>query len=171
MEAQTRDEVGRRLQTELRQRGDLTLLAPVVKGRKGFHSDVADWAAKHGYAQLRADGKIFQTNEPFRLDRFREHNVEIVVGVAAARKSTAKQQNKSQVRCAETSLQELVDKALKLGNGTLFALDAQRRLTVHSSERVCPGCNRSFEPLDSKNFSYNSSSGWCPKCRGCGELF
>ena len=81
VEAQTRDELARRLQKELRQRGDLLLLAPAVKNRKGFHSDVAEWAAKHGYAEVRADGKIYSTAEPFRLDRFREHNVEIVIGV------------------------------------------------------------------------------------------
>src|SRR6516165_10089529 len=81
VEAQTRDEVARRLEKELRTRGDLLLLAPVVKNRKGFHSDIAEWAAKHGYAEIRADGKIFSTSEPFRLDRFREHDVEIVTGV------------------------------------------------------------------------------------------
>src|SRR5213079_3409286 len=80
VEAQTRDQVGRRLQKELKRRGDLLLLAPVVKNRKGFHTDVAEWAAQHGYAEVRADGKMYSTNERLRLDRFREHNVEIVVG-------------------------------------------------------------------------------------------
>src|SRR5258705_13358312 len=61
VEAQTRDELGRRLQAELKQRGDLLLLAPGVKHRKGFHTDVAEWAAKHGYAELRAEEKIFST--------------------------------------------------------------------------------------------------------------
>src|SRR5437867_8688779 len=84
VEAQTRDELGRRLQAELKQRGDLLLLAPVVKNRKGFHSNVAEWAAKHGYAEIRADGKMYSTAEPFRLDRFREHDVEIVIGVLEA---------------------------------------------------------------------------------------
>ena len=78
VEAQTRDELGLRLKAELRRRGDLLLLAPMVKNRKGFHSDVADWAARHGYSELRADGRIYSTREPFQLDRFREHDVEIV---------------------------------------------------------------------------------------------
>src|SRR5262245_21655467 len=82
VEPQTRDELQRALQRELAKRGDLLLLAPVVKNRKGFHSDIAEWAAKHGYQEIRADGKLFDTGKPFRLDRFREHNVEIVVGVA-----------------------------------------------------------------------------------------
>src|SRR6266849_1399429 len=77
VEAQTRDQLGRRLQAELRKRGNLMLLAPVVKNRKGFHSDVAEWAARHGYAEIRADGKMYSTAERLRLDRFREHDVEI----------------------------------------------------------------------------------------------
>ena len=85
VEGQTRDALGLRLQQEMKRRGDLLLLAPVVKNRKGFHTDVAEWAAKHGYAELRADGKMYETSEPFRLDRFREHDVEIVVGVLEAK--------------------------------------------------------------------------------------
>src|SRR6266481_4243452 len=80
VEAQTRDELSRQLQSEVRKRGELLLLAPVVKNRKGFHTDVAEWAARHDYAQIRADGKIHPASERLRLDRFREHNVEIVVG-------------------------------------------------------------------------------------------
>ena len=67
--------------------------------------------------------------------------------------------------------QQLIDETLKLGQGTLFALDNDGRITVHSTERACPKCGRSFEALDPKNFSYNSPQGWCPRCRGFGELF
>ncbi|HMP82277.1 MAG TPA: ATP-binding cassette domain-containing protein [Verrucomicrobiota bacterium] len=171
VQAQTRDELARHLKSELKQRGDLLLLAPVVRNRKGFHTDVAEWAAKHGYKELRADGKMFDSSKPFRLDRFKEHDVEIVVGVAASRKSAANSRKSSQPRSYEAQLQELVDEALKLGNGTLYALDNHKTLSVHSTERACPGCGKSFAPLDPKNFSYNSAQGWCPKCRGFGELF
>ena len=75
------------LRHELRRRGDLLLLAPVVKNRKGFHTDVAEWAASHGYAEVRADGKFYPTSERLRLDRFREHDVEIVVGVLEAKRA------------------------------------------------------------------------------------
>lgn len=163
VEPQTRDELWRRLRNELRRRGELALLAPVVKNRKGFHSDIADWAAKHGYEQLRADGKLVSATEPFRLDRFREHNVEVVTGRLTA----------NDVRNAKSAvrLEKLVDEALKLGGGTLLALDDEGHVTVHSTERACPSCGASFEPLDPKQFSYNSPRGWCPKCRGFGELF
>jgi len=160
VEAQTRDELGARLQRELKARGDLLLLAPVVKNRKGFHSDVAEWAAKHGYAEIRADGKIFSTNETFRLDRFREHDVEIVTGVLERK-----------IRAASKPPQQLIDETLKLGHGMLLALDNHGKVSIHSTERACRNCGRSFEPLDPKNFSYNSPQGWCPRCRGFGELF
>ncbi|MEK7782258.1 MAG: excinuclease ABC subunit A, partial [Verrucomicrobiota bacterium] len=79
-------------------------------------------------------------------------------------------QNK-QPRSHETQPQQLIDSALTLGHGTLYALDNHKQLTVHSTERACPKCSKSFAPLDPKNFSYNSAQGWCPKCRGFGELF
>src|SRR3954471_24078161 len=146
VEAQTRDELGRRLQIELRRRGELLLLAPVVKNRKGFHTDVAEWAGRHGYAQVRADGKIYQTSERLRLDRFREHDVEIVTG---------KLLPNGKARRGDALLrdQELIDETLKLGNGMLFALGRTGYVSVHSIERSCPKCGRSFEILDPKNFS------------------
>jgi excinuclease ABC subunit A len=168
VEAQTRDELAKHLQSELKRRGDLMLLAPIIKNRKGFHTDVAEWAAKHGYQEIRADGKIFDTSKPFRLDRFKEHDVEIVVGVLGKGRVGALRRPDA---AARHPYHELVDTALKLGNGTLYALDHRKQLTVHSTERACPKCNRSFAPLDPKNFSYNSAQGWCPKCRGFGELF
>ncbi len=158
VEGQTRDELGRRLTDELKQRGPLLLLAPVVKSRKGFHTDVAEWAAQHGYAEIRADGKLYPTAERLRLDRFREHDLEIVTGRLIPGTSSAKGQ-------------PLVDQTLKLGNGLLYALDPAGQLSAHSTERACPKCGRSFPLLDPKDFSYNSPQGWCPRCRGFGELF
>jgi excinuclease ABC subunit A len=183
VEAQTRDELGRRLRHELRQRGDLRLLAPVVRNRKGFHTDVGEWAASHGYAEVRADGKFYSTSERLRLDRFREHDVEIVVGVLGAKQwgrgeaAKGKQLHKEGTSryggdgAAQLEVQQLIDQTLKLGQGTLFALDDRKHTTVHSTERACPECGRSFEALDPKHFSYNSPQGWCPRCRGFGELF
>ncbi len=166
VEAQTRDQIRGRLQTEQRRRGDLLLLAPVVRGRKGFHTEVAAWAAQHGYAEVRADGRMHRTDQPFRLDRFREHNVEIVTGVLERKpRSTRREQP------AAATAQQLIDTTFELGRGTLFALDNHGHLSVHSAERTCPVCGKSFPPLDPKLFSYNSPAGWCPRCRGFGELF
>ncbi len=155
---QTRDELTRSVRHEVRKRGALRLLAPVVRNRKGFHTDVAEWADSHGYQTIRADGQLLPANERLRLDRFREHNVEVVTGVA-------------QARMPLDALQNVIDQTLKLGEGVVVALDADGGTSVHSTERSCPECRRSFEALDPKNFSYNSPRGWCPKCRGFGEIF
>jgi excinuclease UvrABC ATPase subunit len=117
VEAQTRDQLARGLKAELKRRGDLLLLAPVVRNRKGFHTDVAEWAAKNGYAEIRADEKIYRTDQPFRLDRFREHDVEIVIGVLERKR---KQQ-----------WQTLVDETLKLGR-------CSRSITRNSSRFIQP---------------------------------
>ncbi len=156
VQAQTRDQVGRRLAEDMKKRGDLLLLAPVVKNRKGFHTDVAAWAAKHGYAEVRADGKMHPTSQSLRLDRFREHDVEIVVGLLDKKRRPDR---------------EMIDAALQLGRGTVYALGNDGKTSVHSTERSCPTCGESFGPLDPKMFSYNSSRGWCPECRGFGEIF
>ncbi len=203
VEAQTRDALARRLEAELARRGELRLLAPVVMNRKGFHTDVAEWASNHGYAELRADGKFYSTHQRLRLDRFREHDVEIVAGTLASRRKAISgrvpnravpSQKQSPERSGPTAGQrigkrvprekivrmheklgitpgQLIDEALTLGNGMLFALDAEGTVSVHSTERSCPRCGRSFEPIDPKLFSYNSPQGWCPRCRGFGELF
>ncbi len=161
--AQTRDQLGARLIEETKKRGDLLLLAPVVRNRKGFHTEVAEWAARHGYAEIRADGKMFSTRARLRLERFREHDVEVVVGVLEASKARRD-------KAAKTP-QALIDEALQVGHGSLLALGNDRKTTVHSTARACGQCGESFAALDPKIFSYNSAQGWCPTCRGFGELF
>ncbi len=166
VQSQTRDEVARALVEERRRRGDLLLLAPVVKNRKGFHSDVAEWASRHGYAEIRADGRMYRSDEPFRLDRFKEHDVEVVIGVLE------RPRRRAGTRDSEgPTPRQLVDESLEVGKGTVLALDNHGVVTVHSTERACAQCGRSFQPLDPKQFSYNSAQGWCPTCRGFGELF
>ncbi len=156
---QTRDQLEGLLLKESDRRGDLRLLAPLIRGRKGFHSSTASWARSRGFQNLRADGVFYPVNEPFKLDRFREHNVEVEIGVV------------SKQRAKEGDLQKLIDEALTVGKGVIVALDGKGQETIHSTERACPSCQESFDLLDPKDFSYNSSKGWCPACRGFGELF
>jgi excinuclease ABC subunit A len=166
---QTRSQLVATLRTESRRRGALKLLAPVIRNRKGFHSSVAAAAARNGFAEVRADGSFHRTDEEFRLDRFKEHDIEIVVGEwSAKRGSKGGSQNSGN---EGDELLKLVERALKIGGGTIYALDKKGEVTVHSTERACPQCGASFAKLDPKNFSYNSSQGWCGQCRGFGELF
>ena len=64
-----------------------------------------------------------------------------------------------------------METALEVGKGILFAVDDEGEVSMHSTQQACPSCGYSTPPLDPKLFSYHSSRGWCPECRGFGELF
>jgi len=150
----------------------IALLASLVVARKGYYTDLAKWAAGKGFAQLRVDGEMLPTRPWPRLERFREHTIELPV---AELKVSAD---------AETSLREALQAALEYGKGLVNVLpldDATRAkgtnqradsarspVQVFSTERACPVCKRSFPELDPRLFSFNSKHGWCPGCFGTG---
>ncbi|MDA7670860.1 excinuclease ABC subunit A [Verrucomicrobia bacterium] len=160
VQGQTTDAIIRALDTQVEQRGRLSVLAPMIRNRKGFHTEIAEWALKHGYQRLRADGEWHQVAQPFKLDRYKEHDVEVEVGLLKNSDFSAAQHTQS-----------LVETALEIGKGILFAVDDQGEVSMHSTQQACPSCGHSTPPLDPKLFSYHSSRGWCPECRGFGELF
>ncbi|MDB6129458.1 MAG: excinuclease subunit [Verrucomicrobiales bacterium] len=158
VQPQTTDAIVTGLLKQLAKSKTLHLLAPVVRNRKGFHSEVAQWALKNGYPQIRADGALLNSKDSLRLDRFKEHDVEIVL--ASLDKTTTRD-----------SLLSVVTAGLKIGSGAVYTLDTKGSLSIFSTQNACPKCQTSFPVLDPKLFSYNSSQGWCPECRGFGELF
>jgi excinuclease ABC subunit A len=138
-------------------KGALKVLAPVVKARKGFHSDVARWAERQAFDTLYVDGALIPITQFRRLERFKEHSIAVVVGVIDA-KRIAKARN-------------LAQRALEIGRGTAHLLDSKNRLTVMSTEMSCPNCGRAFEELDPRLFSFNSPHGACEECGGFGEIW
>ncbi len=138
-------------------RGPLKVLAPLVKARKGFHSDIARWAERQGFDTLFVDGQLIPVAQFRKLERFKEHTIDVVVGVIDA-KRILKARN-------------LTQRALDIGRGTAHLLDAKHRLTVMSTEMSCPGCGRAFEELDPRLFSFNSPHGACEECGGFGEIW
>ncbi len=138
-------------------RGPLKVLAPLVKARKGFHSDVARWAERQGFDTLFVDGQLIPVAQFRKLERFKEHTIDVVVGVIDA-KRILKARN-------------LTQRALDIGRGTAHLLDTKHRLTVMSTEMSCPGCGRAFEELDPRLFSFNSPHGACEECGGFGEIW
>jgi excinuclease ABC subunit A len=138
-------------------RGPLKVLAPLVKARKGFHTDVARWAERNGFDSLFLDGQFVPVQQFRKLERFKEHTIDVVVGVIDKRR-IAKARN-------------LTQRALEIGRGTARLIDAKGRLTVMSTEMSCPGCGRAFEELDPRLFSFNSPHGACEECGGFGEIW
>ncbi len=142
----------------LRQQGRLRVLAPLVRGRKGFHTDLAAWAAKKGYGQLLVDGKIMASHGFKKLERFKEHDVDVVVGEFVPSDPFV-------------LLRDAIQNALAIGKGSARLMDAKGKFTVLSTERVCPSCTRAFDAPDPRMFSFHSPHGWCEECRGFGSIF
>ncbi len=138
-------------------RGLIKVLAPLVKARKGFHTDVARWAEKQGFDTLLVDGALIPISQFRRLERFKEHTIAVVVGVI----------DKKRIRKAPN----LTQRALDIGRGTAQLLDSKNNLTVMSTEMSCPNCGRAFEELDPRLFSFNSPHGACEECGGFGEIW
>jgi excinuclease ABC subunit A len=141
-------------------RGPVALLAPVIRGRKGFHTEVADWALKQGFSKLLVDGKLREAEGFTRLERFKEHHIDVVVAELGKATSATKD---------GTSLGTSIARALEIGKGTLKLITPEKKILILSTEAACPSCQRSFDELDPRLFSFNSPHGWCPNCRGHGR--
>ena len=138
-------------------KGPVKILANLVKGRKGFHTDVARAAARQGIETLIVDGDRVAVDAFQKLERFKEHTIDAIVG----------ELDSPDLKKAD----DLVRKALRLGKGTARLEDAKGKSTTLSTEMNCPSCQRAFEPLDPRLFSFNSPHGWCQHCRGFGEVW
>ncbi len=156
VEKQSLAAIVKQLETAVK-RGPLRVLAPLVKARKGFHTDVARWAERQGFDTLFVDGELLPISQFRKLERFKEHTIDVVVGAIDA-KRILKARN-------------LVQRALDIGRGTAHLLDGKHRVTVMSTEMSCPGCGRAFEELDPRLFSFNSPHGACEECGGFGEIW
>ncbi len=148
------------------------LLAPLVIARKGVYTELADWARPRGYTHLRVDGEFLPTTGFPRIDRFKEHTVELPIASlhidpkneAALRLAltVALQHGKGQVHVLAPL--DGLQGAMLAGTST----QAIGKLEAFSTKRACPVCSTSYPELDPRLFSYNSKHGWCPDCVGTG---
>ncbi|MFT5471471.1 MAG: excinuclease ABC subunit A, partial [Verrucomicrobiales bacterium] len=138
--------------------GKVKIMAPLVKARKGFHTDVAKWAERQGFEQLLVDKQFKPVANFQKLERFKEHTIDLVVA------EIDKKTSPSVVRDA-------LDRALKIGKQTAKFIDPKNNIHVASTRMSCPESGQSFEELDPRMFSYNSPHGWCMNCRGFGEIY
>ncbi|MFN7507447.1 MAG: ATP-binding cassette domain-containing protein, partial [Limnobacter sp.] len=149
---------------------EITLLAPLVQGRKGIYNEIAKWAVDRGYERLRVDGEYVPTNPWPKLARYQEHHIEVPVKTLQVQAKTEKE------------LREALVQTLELGKGTVMVEAAGGKgqsksksevnspsIRFYSTKRACPSCARSFPELDPRLFSYNSKHGWCTSCFGVGE--
>lgn len=137
----------------------VALLAPKVKGRKGHYRELFKQVQRMGYIRVRVDGQLLELSKSIKLNRYKTHDIEIVVDRFIAGEVDQK-------RCLET-----IQTCMKLGEGTLMVLDLENGNTRHFSRSLmCPTSGISYPEPEPNLFSFNSPYGACTTCKGLGEV-
>ncbi|MCQ2238900.1 MAG: excinuclease ABC subunit UvrA [Bacteroidaceae bacterium] len=137
----------------------VVLLAPVVKSRKGHYRELFETIRRKGYLSVRVDGNITEIAPGMRLDRYKNHDIEIVIDKLIP-------QDKDDVR-----LKKSLANAMQQGQGEIMLLDVvQNQVRHYSKHLMCPVTGISYREPAPHNFSFNSPLGSCPKCKGLGRV-
>lgn len=135
------------------------ILAPLVRTRKGHYKELFEQVRKKGYLYVRVDGEIKEIVHGMKLDRYKNHDIEVVIDKMVV---TEKE---------EKRLKQSVETAMRQGDGLLMILDAQTESVRHYSKRLmCPVTGLSYKEPAPHNFSFNSPQGACPRCKGLGYV-
>ena len=134
----------------------LTLLAPVVRGKKGEHQKLLDEIRKDGYVRVRVDGELRELSEEIKLDKNKKHTLEVVIDRVVVKENVARR------------LAESLETALKLGEGLVVVdVNGEQELTF-SENFACIDCGISLPEIAPRMFSFNTPYGACPACTGLG---
>jgi excinuclease ABC subunit A len=140
----------------------INILAPVVRSRKGHYRELFEQIAKQGFVKVRTDGEIRDIVKGMKLDRYKTHDIEIVIDRL---KIDANVEH-------DKRLKETINTAMYHGNDVLMVLDQDTNKTrFFSRDLMCPSSGISYPNPEPNNFSFNSPKGACPKCNGIGELY
>ncbi|HVR47884.1 MAG TPA: excinuclease ABC subunit UvrA [Candidatus Binatia bacterium] len=141
---------------ELPESTRITLLAPLVRGRKGEYAKLFEEVAKEGFSRVRVDGEVKDLREKISLDKKRKHTIEVIVDRLVMKPEIRKR------------LGDSVETTLRLSTGIVTIATENKELT-YSEAFACVYCGLSFEELAPRLFSFNSPYGACPECSGLGE--
>lgn len=136
------------------------LLAPLVRTRKGHYKELFEQVRKKGYLYVRVDGEVREIMHGMKLDRYKNHDIEVVIDkmVVAADKD-------------DKRLKQSVATAMQQGDGLIMILDATTDEVRHYSKRLmCPVTGIAYKEPAPHNFSFNSPQGACPRCKGLGYV-
>lgn len=135
------------------------ILAPLVRNRKGHYKDLFEQVRRKGYLTVRIDGELREITHGMKLDRYKNHSIELVIDKLIVDKDD------------ERRLQESVKTAMKQGDGQLMVLDAETQEIRHYSRTLMdPQTGLSYSEPAPHSFSFNSPQGACPKCKGLGYV-
>jgi len=135
------------------------ILAPLVKGRKGHYRELFEQVRKQGFLKIRVDGEIMEMTHGLQLDRYKVHDIEVVIDTLTVKPDS------------RTRLVNSVNLAMRQGKDTLMVFSQEDETLRHFSRLLmCPTSGISYEEPEPNTFSFNSPYGACPKCNGLGTI-
>ena len=183
---QTADQIVLRI-LQLGEGERVTVMAPIVRGRKGEFKDLLDQLDQQGF-RARIEGQIVDLSDPPALDKRKNHSIEAIVDRILLKPSSAEgapslstvpsstkmgsSEHQNPARpSTEKRLEAAVAKALQLANGLVLVALANGEEQIFSSSMACPDCGLDVPKLEPRSFSFNSTFGACPECHGLGSLY
>ena len=138
----------------------ILVLAPMVRSRKGHYRELFESLRRKGYLYVRVDGGLKEITEGMKLDRYKNHDIEVVVDKMAVKENQD-----------DSRLKKSVATAMKVGDGLIMILDNDSNEAKYFSKRLmCPTTGMAYSDPAPNNFSFNSPQGACPKCKGLGVI-
>lgn len=138
----------------------MLILAPVIRARKGHYRDLFERVARQGFIRVRVNGEIKEITSGMKLDRFKTHDIEIVVDRLVINK-----ENKNRIK-------ESIEIAMKYGKGLMMTLEMDKEnIRFFSRQLMCPTSGIAYAKAEPNSFSFNSPKGACQKCNGLGNLY
>lgn len=138
----------------------IALLAPVVRGRKGHYRELFEQLRKQGYVKVRIDGEITELRERMQLDRYKIHDIELVIDRLLV------------IPDAKARISQSIQKSLQVGKDLMFILDMETdAISQYSKQLMCAETGLSYEEPSPNTFSFNSPYGACPRCKGLGSVY
>jgi excinuclease ABC subunit A len=152
IESQTPTKISKKIRETFK--GNITILAPIIRQKKGTYEQLFLDLGKEGYSRIRVNKTICRTDEKIVLSRYNKHDIDIVIDRVNAKE--------------KTRLTEAVENALKRSDGLVIIIDDKNNEHSYSSKLACPKCDTHFEELEPRMFSFNSPFGACEECNGLG---
>lgn len=147
----------------------ISILAPVVRSRKGHYRELFEQIAKQGFVKVRVDGQVRDIISGMKVDRYKNHDIEIVIDRLKIPSLTVENDTKENL---DKRLSESINTAMYHGDDVLQVLDNDSgEARFFSRSLMCPSSGISYPNPEPNNFSFNSPKGMCPKCKGLGKLY
>ena len=145
----------------------ILILAPLVKSRKGHYRELFESMRRKGYLHVRIDGEVQELTPGMKVDRYKNHDIEVVIDRLAVKSPLALSSPSS----PDDRLKKSVQIAMKQGEGLLMIMDYDTKAIKHFSKRLmCPTTGISYSDPAPNTFSFNSPQGACPRCKGLGYI-